>query len=92
MVLPYAPLATMSTFTLDLLCTYAPMPSGSPVAASVCVAELMVGITVVGTVAVNRAVFSPTTVLPFFVMHLMVIVPLVVFGMLFASEIGIVQD
>ena len=62
-----------------------------PVFASVCDTELMVGFILVGTLAVNRTVFSPIEVLPLFVVHLIVTVPLVVLGMLLASVKGIVH-
>ena len=62
-----------------------------PVLASACVTALMVGITVEGTLAVRRAVFSPTTAVPFLVIHLIVTVPLVVLGILFARVRGTAQ-
>ena len=58
---------------------------------SVSVTALMVGTMLVGTFAVRSTVVVPTVEVPFLVMHRMVTVPLVVFGILLASAKGIVQ-
>jgi hypothetical protein len=62
-----------------------------PVFASVWLTALKVGTTVVGTFTVNSAVFSPTTAVPFLVTHLMVTVPFIALGILFARLMGTVQ-
>jgi hypothetical protein len=82
----------MLAVIFDLFCTNAPNCADTPEVASRRVTELMVGATVLGTLAVRSTVFVPTVAVPFFVMQRMVTVPLVAFGMLSASVSGIVHE
>ena len=81
----------MVALTADLLWTNAPNCAAIPAVASVRVTLEIVGTTELGTFAVKSTVFVPTVVLPFFVMHLMVTVPLAAFGIESARESGTVH-
>jgi hypothetical protein len=90
-VLEYAPDAVTVAFNADLPCMYAPNFVASPAVASATVKAEILGTTEEGTLAVKETVLVPISVLPLYVLHVMVHVPDVAFGIWLANDIGTVH-
>ena len=79
---PYEPLAAAVIFALEYPTTYNPHPLITLFAllSIVTLAELIVGLTELGATTVSFRVLVPTAVLPLYVVHVRVPVPLVALG------------
>ena len=80
------------TFNVDLFWTYAPIFAFSPLVASATVRAEILGTTLEGTLAVKETVLVPIRVLPLYVLHVMVQVPDVPFGIWLAKDKGTVHS